>query len=788
MRTHMSLVSVMCLGLMSVLAWGQEYDDLFDTRQYGSGLIYSFDTEYINNDGVPDFLFGSHNVEGDAHFLISDGSGGFDEQVVTGFTGSTRTAQFARFDPGGPIGIVNLIWESSGVRTLEIYERADNEGQFGFELLSSEGLPHVPNEFKVSDLDQDGRDDLVVLNGLESSVSVMMGLGGGAFSEPISYPSLLNQTGLTIVDVDGDSVLDIVVLYHSAGELGILLGNGDGTFGESETIDYLVAIRAIGFGDLNSDGHADLVIARTRQIRVYLGVGGGAFEFLRAHTIGDDPESILIEDLNGDSNPDVIVTNTGSDTISILYGNFNGSLDFHTQFQSPDQPRYVSADDFNLDGEVDLAVAGSGGMWILQSDGAKGFRTGRAPFGRFNDTQHFVLRDLNNDGMDDLIVPYGGGSNSLGVYMSIGDGAFADPVNSMPTNNESMIVLEDFDKDAIDDLVMADQFSRTITFLPGVGDGTFGPAVVSAGSTRSIRSVFAVHMDADQQLDLVITTSNRMHVMLGVGSGGFVEGEVIEFDGIGGWMHMEDMNGDGMQDFVRAYRDHDDDDHEYKVDVVLGDGLGGLHEPIAHPIPDRAGPVAVADLNADGNPDVLVAQEDEPKLWVRLGVGDGTLIEGGELEHCAFRGDLGGVSRMLVQDIDLDGLDDVLVPIGAHDAIGVFRGLEVEEGASVADRFAECVPYGVGGFTYFIGTGDLDGDRDADVAVLNWIDTDVYTIGTLMNRTDPCVADLNLDGALNFGDISLFLSSRLDINRDGAFNFIDVSEFLVAYRAGCPES
>jgi len=57
---------------------------------------------------------------------------------------------------------------------------------------------------------------------------------------------------------------------------------------------------------------------------------------------------------------------------------------------------------------------------------------------------------------------------------------------------------------------------------------------------------------------------------------------------------------------------------------------------------------------------------------------------------------------------------------------------------------------------------------------------------------NPCVADLNGDGVLNFFDVSAFLVAYskmdpiADFNDDGLFNFFDVSAFLTEYNAGCP--
>tara|TARA_E500000318_G_scaffold14854_3_gene14723 strand:- start:1823 stop:4780 length:2958 start_codon:yes stop_codon:yes gene_type:complete len=57
---------------------------------------------------------------------------------------------------------------------------------------------------------------------------------------------------------------------------------------------------------------------------------------------------------------------------------------------------------------------------------------------------------------------------------------------------------------------------------------------------------------------------------------------------------------------------------------------------------------------------------------------------------------------------------------------------------------------------------------------------------------ENCPADLNMDGDINFFDVSAFLTAfnsmdpAADFNNDELFNFFDISAFLVAYNAGCP--
>ena len=75
-------------------------------------------------------------------------------------------------------------------------------------------------------------------------------------------------------------------------------------------------------------------------------------------------------------------------------------------------------------------------------------------------------------------------------------------------------------------------------------------------------------------------------------------------------------------------------------------------------------------------------------------------------------------------------------------------------------------------------------------------DDDLGILSGSAYRFDPnptsCLADLTNDCALNFFDVSAFLTAfgsndpAADFNDDGNFNFFDVSAFLVAFNAGCP--
>ena len=90
-----------------------------------------------------------------------------------------------------------------------------------------------------------------------------------------------------------------------------------------------------------------------------------------------------------------------------------------------------------------------------------------------------------------------------------------------------------------------------------------------------------------------------------------------------------------------------------------------------------------------------------------------------------------------------------------------------------------------------IGSRDTDGDGTNDLD-FNTIAGTQY-INLSAPPVQPCLADFNDDGLVNFFDISAFIAAfnAQDPSADvaapfGVFNFFDISTFIAAYNAGCP--
>jgi hypothetical protein len=247
--------------------------------------------------------------------------------------------------------------------------------------------------FVTGEFNGDGNLDLAVIysgnpgnfrNPDPGGLDIFLGNGDGTFQPPRTYMVGTGPSLLVASDVNGDGRLDLVVFSAVDQQLRVLLGNGDGTFQAGPTFHPSPVPAFLAAGDFNNDGHADLALYGTRGLGILLGNGDGTFQPAITYNIDGSPRALVVADFNGDGQLDLAVstylgpTYTSPGRVSIFRGNGDGTFQPPLNLTTLAGPADLAVGDFNGDGIPDLAVLTSPGLSVFLGNGDGSFQPGPA--------------------------------------------------------------------------------------------------------------------------------------------------------------------------------------------------------------------------------------------------------------------------------------------------------------------------------------------------------------------------------------------------------------------------
>jgi len=358
--------------------------------------------------------------------------------------------------------------DSQGLGTIEDDDSACPGPSFGGPIDSTVGSN--PTDLVVGDFNADGKSDLAVANQVSNNVSILLAAGGGGFGAATNIAVGPGPVRILAADLNLDGKLDLVTANLQSGggsdtSISILLGNGGGTFTAATTIRPVPNIRGVAVGDVNLDGKLDLAIVSTlpfigpSTVSILLGNGAGGFGGPTNYATGSTSLFVAVADLNGDGKLDLVTSNLQSHDLSVLINNGDGTFAAATSIPAGTNPQSVVAADMNGDGKLDLVVpngSGTGNVLILIGNGSGGFSAGSSlTFGM--QLYRVAAADLNADGNVDLAVadPATGSGASVGgiwVLFSNGMGNFTTPTKYTVGTNPVAVVSGDFNNDGKLDL------------------------------------------------------------------------------------------------------------------------------------------------------------------------------------------------------------------------------------------------------------------------------------------------------------------------------------------------
>ncbi len=614
----------------------------------------------------------------------------------------------------------------------------------------------APTDLLTGDLNNDGNEDLVIIQNETGGYSIHLGDGSGNFALGEARSVFPRSQSGQLADINADGELDIVVQEGPDDRFTVFLGNGDGTFEfDGDTALELNRIRDFRLTDLTGDGNPELVAVFDLTALAVLesmpegaaAVYWGAPELI---ALGDQADSVSVADIDDDGDDDVVVAFASpANRYSLFMNDGTGTL---TETQSiaagGGQPTTVAPGDFNNDGITDLVYGIDGGEFeflsVLAGLGEGLFATPvMTQISRFG-LLEVIVGDYNNDGLDDIAGP-AFIDDSLLWAPGNGDLTFGPFVLGGSGGNTFSVAQFDANQDGIEDVVSINIGSDDFTVHSGTGNDTFfnTPRVTVIGA--GVSQIAAGDVTGDDLVDVLTADagSGVISILSDLSDGVYQRRDFL-FLGLANptSVQLGDLNGDAALDVVVG------DSALDTVSVFLADGAGGFAPPVATGVCGELFRVALGDVDGDDRLDAVAACFDNGEVSVLRGDGNGGLILDSTLAAA------GKPQELRLADLNSDGALDIVLADSTNNDSAVRALFGNGDGT-----FGAVTVLAPGEVVASVAIGDVNNDGTLDLAIGDIGDGLMVAIGT---GDGTFSAPIAVDGPLVPLAVALF-----DTNGDG---------------------
>ncbi len=512
---------------------------------------------------------------------------------------------------------------------------------------------------------------------------------------------------------------------------------------------------AVAAGDLNGDGKPDMVIANynASTLSVFLnttpaGNAAPTFSAKTDFTTGSGPTSVTIGDFNGDGKPDMAVTNSSANSVSVFLntttpGASTPTFSAKTDFTTVSQPWIVLIGDFNGDGKPDMAAANSGtnSVSVYLNTTTPGASTptfsAKTDFttGSSSVSYGVSIGDLNGDGKPDMAAS-NYVANSVSVFLNTTTPGASTPTFTAKTDfttgtSPSGASIGDLNGDGKPDLATTNENSTSVSVL------------LNTTPTGNATPTFSSKTD-------------------------FIAGTIPSV------VSIYDINDDGKPDMAVA------NSNSTSVSVFLNTTTPGATTPTFTAKTDfttgtTTTSVSICDLNGDGKPDMAATNYSSTNVSVFFN----TMTLGEPAPSFTAKTDFTSGNSPLsisIADFNKDGKPDFVTANNSPNTVSVI--LNTTTTGAVAPTFSAKTDFATGNGTYAVTTGDFNGDGIPDIAEVSYGSN---TVSVFLNSTTPGASTptfaASVDFSMGIGAVSVTIG---DFNGDGKQDFASVSTNAVS--------
>jgi FG-GAP-like repeat/IPT/TIG domain/Secretion system C-terminal sorting domain len=686
----------------------------------GNNFGYAIAVADIDMDGKPDVV------------SVNNASNSFSVLRNTSTVGSINFATKVDVTTGtGPIGVAIGDLDGDGkpdiaitnytANTITAYRNLSTAGNISFSSAYTFTLNTNPMGIAIGDVDGDGKLDMMAVNRSNDNVSVFRNtstIGIITMAAKVDFATGTSPISIALADVNGDGKLDIATANNGSNTVSILRNTGSsGTLGFDTKVDFSKSsvnnVNKLAFGDIDGDCKPDMAVTyqtNGNYVAVYKNTSSGStINFATAidlNATSGGGSGIAIADIDGDAKPDVACINNGTNYYISLFRNIYPTPSITTVSPLQAKPGdAVTLTGSNFGGSIANNKVFFGGVQATLTAATATSITATLPLGAsYNNVS--VLNAATN------LFGYSNSQHSptfTPAKSTVDGGDFDVALNTSIPYQIQDIAATDLDGDGMNDIITANSGSANISVYRNTGSsGNISLATradFNAGSSPI--SIATGDFDMDGKPDIVV--ANYASSTISVFKNNSTLGSIS----------------------LSA-----------KTDYTTG----------AQPYS-----VTVADIDADGRPDMLVANYNTNTFSVFRNTSTvGSISFAAKVD---YNTSTNNPTTIATGDIDGDGKRDIIVGHGGY--VSVFINYSTPSN-DIAIAYTG-VSTNLGVTVTGIAVGDIDGDGKADVmAKLAYSNSYITALRNTSTVGNVSFAVSNVNSGDKVSDITI-----TDMNGDG---------------------
>lgn len=346
----------------------------------------------------------------------------------------------------------------------------------------------------TGNLNNDGLDDIVIVQREANKIIVLLSRNKDSSFTPFTYNVNYYPEHAVIGDLSGDNIPDIVTYGKLSSGLSFLRGRGNNKFNKAKTLFPSLPISSCSIIHLNADNIPDIVLRNwlNNEDVFYFGIGGTRFSEQTALAYGEDSTLSSFVDCNADGVADAAVVSSQFRNIQIYHSSGLANVSLEQNLSILHNATSIRAIWLEKNSLPSLLLIGAtNNDFSLLVNKGNGTFYDEIVFGMPYTANYLVVGDMDGDGHSDILCF----DESSGRYTIFWNARTrmqsAKTARVAVGKNPSSISAIDFNGDNIDDLLISNERSSTLSFLLGSKSGVSSQLSVETSEAPSFASLYS---------------------------------------------------------------------------------------------------------------------------------------------------------------------------------------------------------------------------------------------------------------------------------------------------------